>query len=439
MRFSLSCVFVATLSLASVPRCVAFSSQYVGELQRDVMRIIEAEGIQNPSLPVLLKKILDVNPEDLWALGLLALRKFHDRDFKRSLTLAKRLRKMDEAPEGVRTLAGHLVTALGSFSTSEANRRASIAALRELVCALFLTEESDKTMLHGLFEHEAQELAGSYDSELAPIPGRERRWKDKLPHYVPGLHSQPFWPAAQFDLAQALEAASPVITDEVASLYNDTQKWKAVGQHTGAVDEKLVLHGTWVDLPIFSSGRFNDENCIRMPQTCNLLKKQLDLITNPPAVALVSVLQPGTEIAEHIGTTNAALTFHLGIRVPANHSAGIQVAGQKQHWQEGQVLVFDDSFNHSVWHYGRASSVPRIVLLLRVWHPEVNIRERTVALQLSKTGAGQVHSAWRDADLDMALRKLSSKKAAAMWEAQMSRTRDSIASAQSASRRVDEP
>merc|ERR1712107_564678 len=258
--------------------------------------------------------------------------------------------------------------------------------------------ESGKTMLHGVLESEAHEMADSLDNELLGSTGRDYRWKKRLPHYVPGLTAQPFWDAEQFALGRALEEASPIIADEIASLYNDTKKWKAVVEHTQAKDSKLLLNSTWVDLSIFSGGRFNDESCLAMPRTCDLLKSQLDVVTNPPALALVSEMKPGAEVGEHVGVTNAALTFHLGIRVPAEGSGGIRVGNQERQWKEGKVLVFDDSFNHSVWHSSREDA-PRTVLLVRAWHPEVSIRERRVALDLMKHGGTRTPSPWRDVDL----------------------------------------
>ena len=60
-----------------------------------------------------------------------------------------------------------------------------------------------------------------------------------------------------------------------------------------------------------------------MPSTCRLLRNQVDLVTNPSGVALISELSPGTEVVEHVGATNAQLTLHLGVRVPSDGSTGI--------------------------------------------------------------------------------------------------------------------
>nr|CAD7438769.1 unnamed protein product [Timema bartmani] len=42
-------------------------------------------------------------------------------------------------------------------------------------------------------------------------------------------------------------------------------------------------------------------------------------------------------------------------------------------WKEGKILIFDDSFEHEVWHNG---STMRLVLIIDVWHPELTDQEK---------------------------------------------------------------
>lgn len=43
-------------------------------------------------------------------------------------------------------------------------------------------------------------------------------------------------------------------------------------------------------------------------------------------------------------------------------------------WEEGKILIFDDSFEHEVWHNG--TSV-RVVFIVDVWHPDLTEEERS--------------------------------------------------------------
>lgn len=42
-------------------------------------------------------------------------------------------------------------------------------------------------------------------------------------------------------------------------------------------------------------------------------------------------------------------------------------------WSEGKVFIFDDSFEHEVWHNGTGI---RLVLIVDVWHPELTAHEK---------------------------------------------------------------
>lgn len=42
-------------------------------------------------------------------------------------------------------------------------------------------------------------------------------------------------------------------------------------------------------------------------------------------------------------------------------------------WREGELFIFDDSFEHEVWHNGSQS---RLVLILDMWHPQLSAAQR---------------------------------------------------------------
>ena len=68
---------------------------------------------------------------------------------------------------------------------------------------------------------------------------------------------------------------------------------------------------------------------------------------------IFSVMQPGTVVWPHTGPTNARLRLHLGLVVPQDYkNVNLTVAEQTRYWEEGKVLTFDDSFEHSVMHHG---------------------------------------------------------------------------------------
>nr|CAD7407994.1 unnamed protein product [Timema poppensis] len=46
---------------------------------------------------------------------------------------------------------------------------------------------------------------------------------------------------------------------------------------------------------------------------------------------------------------------------------------RRRTWEEGKILIFDDSFEHEVWHNG---STMRLILIIDVWHPELTEQEK---------------------------------------------------------------
>src|SRR5262249_22790062 len=90
-----------------------------------------------------------------------------------------------------------------------------------------------------------------------------------------------------------------------------------------------------------------------------------------------SAIEPGGKLQPHTGPTNTSLTAHLGL---ANcEGTSITVAGETRPYEEGKVLIFDDSFVHWVEHLG---SKIRYTLLITLWHPELNGVERTLLAAL---------------------------------------------------------
>lgn len=84
-----------------------------------------------------------------------------------------------------------------------------------------------------------------------------------------------------------------------------------------------------------------------------------------------SILDEGTHIKPHCGPSNHKWRFHLGVIVPDNGSTSIRVGdpladAARRPWQEGKVLLFDDSYEHEVFHEGLGQG-PRVVLIVDVY------------------------------------------------------------------------
>ena len=82
-----------------------------------------------------------------------------------------------------------------------------------------------------------------------------------------------------------------------------------------------------------------------------------------------SKLSPGTHIKKHTGSSNLRLRYHLAIKVPKEENIRIRVGQTSKVWPQDKCIVFDDSFEHEVFHNGDNE---RIVLIVDLWHPEIS-------------------------------------------------------------------
>lgn len=91
-------------------------------------------------------------------------------------------------------------------------------------------------------------------------------------------------------------------------------------------------------------GRRVERNAARCPRTTAMLEAIPDLRN-----AMFSILAPGKHIPPHRGIYAGLLRYHLGLKVPREASrCRITVHGEERTWREGETLLFDDSFEHSV-------------------------------------------------------------------------------------------
>ncbi|XP_075213359.1 aspartyl beta-hydroxylase isoform X2 [Lycorma delicatula] len=135
--------------------------------------------------------------------------------------------------------------------------------------------------------------------------------------------------------------------------------------------ESLRKVGDWKQFEIFARGMKSEKNCQQTPITCRLIESFAPASSCRRGQTKFSVMEGGTHVWAHCGPTNSRLRAHLGLVVPPK--TFIRVAEEIRSWQEGKVIIFDDSFEHEVWHNGTEQ---RLVLIVDVWHPELTEIER---------------------------------------------------------------
>ena len=94
------------------------------------------------------------------------------------------------------------------------------------------------------------------------------------------------------------------------------------------------------------------------PQTMNILSKCKDV-----KLAMFSMLEPGAVITPHRGPFRGCIRMHLTLVAPRQPGCEITVDGNTHRWKEGEIVSFDDTYEHSVKNN---TNERRVVLFLDV-------------------------------------------------------------------------
>jgi aspartyl/asparaginyl beta-hydroxylase (cupin superfamily) len=98
------------------------------------------------------------------------------------------------------------------------------------------------------------------------------------------------------------------------------------------------------------------------PRTAELMRQIPGMTT-----AMFSILSPRKHILDHRGPYKGVLRYHLGLIVPKDAEAcRIRVGEDFRHWEQGESMIFDDTYNHEVWN---DTDETRVVLFVDVLRP----------------------------------------------------------------------
>ena len=215
-------------------------------------------------------------------------------------------------------------------------------------------------------------MLGRKPLHLPPVPYPQR---PSVFHF-PGLPPHPFYPREGFDWAPALEAATPAIRRELQALLGEEAEFRPYVEIEKNRPER-DFHGlkgdpSWTAFYLWKNGAPVEENAARCPETVAALRKvPLSRIGARTPSVFFSLLRPGAHIPPHHGMLNSRLICHLPLIVPPG--GWLRVGSETRHWEEGRLLVFDDSIEHEALN--PAESL-RVVLSFDIWRPELSEGER---------------------------------------------------------------
>lgn len=214
----------------------------------------------------------------------------------------------------------------------------------------------------------------------------DSRQKPKF-FYFPGLTDKPFHDPYTQPWAEQLAHNYPVIREEALTVWGQDKKFQNFMElsERGRMEDYIRGDGavpSWEAFFFYRHGKRFDANHSRCPRTSALLDSiELCRISDQAPEICFSVLKPGTHLLPHYGVTNVRLVMHLPLIVPDHCALNLVDAGEHK-WEEGKLVMFDDTFQHEAWN---RSDSTRIVLLMDCWNPDLTPVERRATKALIET------------------------------------------------------
>ena len=219
-----------------------------------------------------------------------------------------------------------------------------------------------------------------FRQSLELAAGRRKLYRQKpTAYYYPDLPHIQFFDPGQFDWVPAIEAASAAMREELIGLLaQGTDAFRPfiqsnIGANPVRSSKTLLDSRDWSALALCEQGWLEPENVGRCPRTWETVLRHAPLPRIPGwgPTMVFSMLKAGARIASHTGMFNTRLICHLPLIVPPG--CRFRVGNEVREWEEGKLLIFDDTIEHEAWNDGPED---RIVLIFDIWRPELTVEER---------------------------------------------------------------
>lgn len=179
----------------------------------------------------------------------------------------------------------------------------------------------------------------------------EFKFTDKNPKFFYETHDFPY--------LQSLVENFSVIQKELKELIllSQENQWMNTFPHYVESDK----YKAW---KVFSFIFFN----MKLPLHAKLCPKTAELVYSIPEILSCdfSYLNPHTHVKPHKGYSRMVLRCHIPLIVPNVEKCGLRVGNETRHWKEGELMIFDDSFDHEAWN---DSDESRVVLMFDIPNP----------------------------------------------------------------------
>jgi len=196
--------------------------------------------------------------------------------------------------------------------------------------------------------------------------------------YYPELPQVQFYDPGEFSWVPAIEAATAAIRDELVELLKDgTDDFRAYINNDAAAlrqdaTKSLVDNKDWSALFLCENGADVARVIDHCPRTWETIQEAPQpRVPGWGPTAMFSLLKAGARIAPHTGMFNTRLVCHLPLIVPPG--CNFRVGNEVRAWEEGKLMIFDDTIEHEAWN---DSSEDRVVLIFDIWRPELTEQEK---------------------------------------------------------------
>lgn len=184
------------------------------------------------------------------------------------------------------------------------------------------------------------------------------------------VSNDPVLDAKQFPDLDAFTDRWEEIRDEVKEILKHREAVPAF-EEVSPDQMKIAKGKLWRTFILFGFGTKLEKNCSQAPVTTELLEKVPNLQT-----AWFSIMSPRYHVAKHKGVTKSILRAHLGLMIPKDaENCRMRVDQEICVWREGEIFVFDDTYEHEVWN---DTDDERVILLfdfdrpMRPWGRFIN-------------------------------------------------------------------
>jgi aspartyl/asparaginyl beta-hydroxylase (cupin superfamily) len=209
--------------------------------------------------------------------------------------------------------------------------------------------------------------------------GRRKRFvQQPTAFYYPELPQLQFFDPGRFSWAARVEAAAGSIRAELLKLLEtDAGEFRPyIRSDNSSVplrgNKTLLNSRDWSVLSLCERGWLAPDLIKRCPRTWEtVLAASLPRISGWGPTVVFSMLKAGAHIAPHTGMYNTRLICHLPLIVPPG--CRFRVGNEVREWEEGKLMIFDDTIEHEAWN---DSAEDRVVLIFDIWRPELTDQEK---------------------------------------------------------------